>query len=105
VFLDIVSGNPFERMDGPITLTDIALAAVKTRSDSTRIFGRLGTMVASMPTTSSALSAGLLMVGVRRSSDFDFSDDEFPDVSVKEVGRVVKRAVSNLRKRSCERRY
>lgn len=44
MLLEIVSGKAFERIEGPITFVEIAPAAVKTRSDSTRILGKLGTM-------------------------------------------------------------
>ena len=81
-----------------MTLVDMAAAAVRTRSDSTKIFGRFGTIVERIPTTSSALSAG---EGDFRSSGLTFSGCEEEDVSVNDMGRVVNRAVSNRRKRSC----
>lgn len=61
-------------------------------------------IAASMPTTSSALSAGVASAGFRASSPFDFSP-RFVDGegSVKVMGRVVKRAVRSLRKRSCKK--
>lgn len=80
-----------------MTLVDMAAAAVRTRSDSTRIFGRFGTIVARIPTTSSALSAG---ENGFRLSGLTFSGCEDDDASVNDVGRVVNRAVSSRRKRS-----
>lgn len=97
VFLEMVSGKAFERIDGPITLVEIAPAAVKTRSCSTRILGRLGTMLDNVPTTSSALSVGDMR---RFSPAFDFSDWEVDAPSVNDTGLVVKMAVSSRRKRS-----
>lgn len=95
--LEIVSGNDFERIDGPITFVDIAPAAVKTRSDSTRILGRFGTIWDRMPTISSALSAGVTR---RLSLAFDWLFCEVDDPSEKDAGLVVKIAVSSRRKRS-----
>ena len=86
-----------------MTLVDIELAAVKTLSDSTRIFGRLGTIADSIPTTSSALSVGLLTTEVLLPSALDFSGcDAEDDTSMNVVGLVVKRAVRSRRKRSYE---
>ncbi|MBE3047910.1 hypothetical protein IMZ48_36445 [Candidatus Bathyarchaeota archaeon] len=80
----------------------MVVAADSTLSGSTRIFGRLGMIAASIPTTSSALSAGDTSIGLRETSPLPFSprlvDD---DESVKTIGRVVKRAVRSLRKMSC----
>lgn len=58
MLLDTLSGNPFDRMVGPRTFVEMVVAAVRTLSGSTRILGRLGMIVARIPTTSSALSAG-----------------------------------------------
>lgn len=97
VVFEIVSGKAFERIEGPITFVEMAPAAVKTRSDSTRILGRLGTMLDNTPTTSSALSVGDIN---RCSLGLDLSDCEADTPSVKDVGLVVKRAVSNRKNRS-----
>jgi hypothetical protein len=72
-----------------MTLVEIVLEAESTRSDSTRILGRFGAIVASMPTTSSDLASGLPF----ESLSVVFSE--------KPIGRVVKVAVRSRRKRSC----
>ena len=103
MLFEIVSGNPLDRIKGPITLVEIELAAVKTLSDSTRILGRLGTIAERMPTTSSALSDGLRATEVLLPSILDLSDcDVEEDTSINVVGLVVKRAVRSRRKRSCK---
>lgn len=99
MFLVIVSGNPLDRIEGPITLVEMAVAAISTLSASTRILGRLGTIVDKMPTTSSALSAGLRATELCCSVDFVLLGCEL-EVSVNEVGLVVNRAVRSRRNRS-----
>lgn len=79
VLLETLSGNVLDLKVGPITLVEKVFAAVRTRSGSTRIFGRLGAIEARIPTTSS-LSVGF--------SEF---------VSVNPIGLVVKIAVSSRR--------
>jgi len=84
-----------------MTLADIAVAAAKIRSFSTRIFGRFGTIVDKIPTTSSALSPGSLAMDACRDSRVRFSDKlNVPVVSAKLVGRVVNIAVRSRRNRS-----
>lgn len=101
MFLDTVSGNDLDRNVGPMTLAEMAAAAARMRSFSTRILGRLGTIVERIPTTSSALSFGSLAMEDFRDSTRRFSERllEFA-ASAKLVGRVVKIAVSNRRNKS-----
>src|SRR3569833_910154 len=99
--LEIESGNVLARSAGPITLVDIVAAACSTRSVSTNTLGRLGTMAASIPTTSSALSEGVLFCGVRRDNSLPLGFSDWEDeVSAKLRGRVVKRAVKSRRNKS-----
>ena len=99
-----MSGNAFDRRVGPITLAEMAVAAVRMRSFSTRILGRFGTMPDRIPTTSSARSPGGLTVEDWRDISLNrFSEtarDEPVVVSAKLVGLVVKIAVRSRRKRS-----
>lgn len=53
MLLETFSGYDLDLNVGPITLVEIVFAADKTRSCSTKIFGSLGAIVASMLTTSS----------------------------------------------------
>ena len=57
MLLDTFSGNDFALNVGPITLVEIVLAALSTRSGSTRILGRLAAMLARIWTTSSDLGS------------------------------------------------
>lgn len=106
MFLETVSGKAFERRVGPMTFVEMAVAAVRTRSFSTRILGRLGTMLERIPTTSSARSLGGLTVEEdwRDISPSRFSEPVVLDdpvvLSAKLVGRVVKMAVSSRRNKS-----
>ena len=102
MLLDTVSGNPFDRIVGPRTFVDIVVAAVRTLSGSTRIFGSLGMIDAKIPMTSSALSAGATSDCAQGLSLLGFSPPGVVGeaLSVKATGRVVKRAVNSRRKRS-----
>ena len=82
-----------------MTLVDIAVAALSTRSDSTRIFGSLGAIDASIPTISSDLDVRSCCGVLDRPSP----SKPFSDVTVDSenpIGLVVKAAVSNRKKRS-----
>lgn len=57
-----VSGNDFERSVGPITFVEIVPAAERTRSGSSKIFSKLGTIEARMATASSDLSTASVKV-------------------------------------------
>jgi hypothetical protein len=98
---ETVSGKDLERRAGPITFVEMAVAAVSTRSFSTRILGRLGTMLERMPTTSSARSAGsrTAEAGVAESLGRFSETVDVPEMS-KLVGRVVKMAVRRRRNKS-----
>lgn len=85
-----------------MTLVDIAVAAVRTRSGSTRILGRSGTMAARIPTTSSVRSAGVFAGTNRRDKSLlFFSVCVVIIVGSAMLGRVVNMAVSSLINRSC----
>jgi hypothetical protein len=88
VLFETFSGYDLDLKVGPITLMEMVFAADKTRSGSTRILGRLGAIVANMPTTSSDF------VVERSSLSGKFSRNP--------IGLVVKIAVSSRRKRSYE---
>jgi hypothetical protein len=103
VLSETVSGKDFERNVGAMILVDIAPAAANTRSGSTRIFGRFGTMEASLWTTSAAPSPEPIAVLRRDSSDREDRsdaplDDEVNSVNV--IGRVVNRAARSFRNKS-----
>lgn len=61
VFRPIVSGKLLERKAGPMTLVEMVPAADSTRSDSTNILGRLGTIDARIATTSSGPSEPVVL--------------------------------------------
>jgi len=103
VLFETVSGKDFDRRVGPMTLAEMAVAAVRIRSFSTRILGRLGTIVDKMPTTSSARSPGsLIAVDACRECSLVLFSEAVDDavVSVKLVGLVVNMAVRSRRNRS-----
>jgi hypothetical protein len=99
--LETVSGKDLERSAGPMTLVEMAVAAARIRSFSTRILGRFGTMVDKMPTTSSARSAGnLTAIDCVGGSLGRFSERlEDPELS-KLAGRAVKMAVRRRKNKS-----
>jgi len=94
-----VSGKDLDRKAGARTLEEIEEAAASTRSGSTRILGREGTMEARMPTTSSARSWGRRGLDVVRVGG-ERGRLEESGMSEKLMGRVVKIAVRRRRKRS-----
>jgi len=99
---ETVSGKDLERRAGPMTLVEMAVAAVRTRSFSTRILGRFGTMADRTPTTSSARSAGSLIVAdVTCWKSFGRFSERFDGAEMSKLaGRVVKMAVRSRRNRS-----
>ena len=86
MLFDTLSGNDFALKVGPMTFVEIVFAALRTRSGSTRIFGRLGAIEAKMPTTS---------------SDFDIDLSSLSEeLSANAIGLVVNIAVRRRRNKS-----
>jgi hypothetical protein len=95
VLCETFSGNVFDLKVGAMTLVDMVVAALMTRSGSMRIFGRFGAIEARMPTTSSDLGGG------RDEDDLWSLSAAFSEMlSENPIGLVVNIAVSNRRKRS-----
>ncbi|KAF4505162.1 hypothetical protein G6O67_007138 [Ophiocordyceps sinensis] len=97
---ETVSGKARERSAGPRTLVDSVAAAESTRSVSSSIVGRWGTIDAKTETTPSDPSLERLNVPRRPPLSLpSLSAEPFDSANV--MGRVVKSAARSRRKRSC----